>query len=1071
MALIRETVAIPVARGVNVNTPARLVDAMDLLEATNVRFPAGVGARKRRGHSGQRVRGAKSLPVGWTTPTFAAPARVETYYTGDRSIPSGWLFGFGNKELVTVNTAVAFQTSDHPDGIALGMASRDNEQLVWDGHRLLSRTDLDVVGGRFTELNAVMPALRGTPIAKDARAQTQPDCADNGIIRVAAWINGGTAYYSVVDSQLGTTIVAPTALSTASVVYVRCVPVGTWVHVLAASSTALQLEMHSVHQDTPASVVWRSLGDCNGKFDVWKQSETAFATARATDTTIQVRIHDSAGGITSNWAASIGSPPLITSVALCQDPQNGNVALVWRTSTQVLARVFTSAGATLGSTLTLASVSTAARPVAVAPRYLRTSGDEAVFNAYWDDSAGDNYIGLNRFTASAADLYTATRWHHLLGSQGFRVGERTYIWAGRRSDYQSTWVLFDEELLPVGKANYITANTPQLADYPTLASVNWYGAAPAKDRCVYHCALSYRVRVAVEPTTVGINAPAVYAEPSIHFIQLDFLPRLRFAQAGRCTYFAGAQLWAYDGKELVENGFHYGPEGVTAVGADGGSLTALGTYIYRVDLCYRNAQNEEIRSASFYTASITLTGAQQSVTLTIPTALTRRSDAYFLIFRNENAGTVWNLVNSRDPSSSLFLRNNQSVPTVGYTDSTVADAALLSREPHPNQSFQHLDPFAAPAAEVIAAGRNRLWLAGGEIPAGQVYPSRLFQPGEVPAFHGDLAIQVDRSVEEITAIGFVGEYTIFFRRNHAYIEDSPGPDNEQEGDWSDQPRLAQPALGAVGPEGLALIDQGLVFQSPAGIRLVTPGGGVLPIGQPLDSVGKTADITAAVVVSKDQEVRFYSWSGDTLVYNYQYNTWSRWTVAAAGAVRTADGLAALATPQGWFLEEAEDTWTDNGLVYKMRVRFAWLRAGGLLDFQQVRRIGACGEGTSHSIRVEVFYNEREFPEEIFEWSFPDSTNNSDTFGSTNFGDGNLGDNSALEGINFADSTWPWRRRLFRRKCSVISIAIDDNYTNGEGFTLTALALELAKKPGLDRIPWRSGTYTNTGGSGSSETGN
>lgn len=70
-----------------------------------------------------------------------------------------------------------------------------------------------------------------------------------------------------------------------------------------------------------------------------------------------------------------------------------------------------------------------------------------------------------------------------------------------------------------------------------------------------------------------------------------------------------------------------------------------------------------------------------------------------------------------------------------------------------------------------------------------------------------------------------------------------------------------------------------------------------------------------------------------------------------------------------------------------------------------------------------------------------------------------------------DRVWRARRRLLRQKCSVISIAIDDNYTDGEGFTLTALALELAKKKGLDRSPWRGGTYTNTGGSGSSETGN
>lgn len=62
-----------------------------------------------------------------------------------------------------------------------------------------------------------------------------------------------------------------------------------------------------------------------------------------------------------------------------------------------------------------------------------------------------------------------------------------------------------------------------------------------------------------------------------------------------------------------------------------------------------------------------------------------------------------------------------------------------------------------------------------------------------------------------------------------------------------------------------------------------------------------------------------------------------------------------------------------------------------------------------------------------------------------------------------DSVWRWRRRLRRRKCSVISVAIDDRYSVTEGFTLTALALEIGMMPGLDRVPWRGGTVTSPGG--------
>jgi hypothetical protein len=46
---------------------------------------------------------------------------------------------------------------------------------------------------------------------------------------------------------------------------------------------------------------------------------------------------------------------------------------------------------------------------------------------------------------------------------------------------------------------------------------------------------------------------------------------------------------------------------------------------------------------------------------------------------------------------------------------------------------------------------------------------------------------------------------------------------------------------------------------------------------------------------------------------------------------------------------------------------------------------------------------------------------------------------------------------------VVSVAIEDNYSEGPGFTLTALALEIGRKTGLDRVPWTGGSTTNRSG--------
>lgn len=1073
MALVRDTVAIPVAKGIDVNTPARLVDAQELLEAQNVRFTAKVGARKRRGMAGQPVRGAKSIPAGWTQPGFSKSDFVQPFSTDDRNFFADWLPGYGYVSSSEVaDITVPLPSSSYPDGIALGAATRDNELLTWDGNRLLSCTNLDLPGGQFTEFNAVLPSLRSEPFAKANIAQNTPDVADNGTLRVAAWVTGSRAYYSVFDSLQGTAIVAPTLLDPPDAVAVRVIPVGGWIHILIADTNTGTLQLRSLHSSTPSLLHSRTLGDCEGYFDVWKMNDTAFVVAQTQAADVAVRIFLADGSIAGTWNAGIGAG--VTSVAIAVQPVSTTFGIAWRTATQVQARCFNLDGSPNGAAVVLGAVTSATRAVAIAPKYLRANDNtDDVFNVYWDDWTTYATLNIARFTKTDGVVYSESKFHLLIGSQGFRVGDRTFIWAARNSAYQSSWILLDESLNSVGRAEYVVANTPVGTDTAhTPFSVNWHGEAPDKHRSVYHCALSTRVRVPVEQQAIGINAPAVYSEPYIKFVQLDFLPRLRSAQAGRTTYFAGAQLWAYDGAEMTEANFLLAPEDVSITNdPTAGSLVDGGIYTWRVDLCYRNAQNEEIRSASFYTTQYTLTGAT-SAKLTIPTSLTRRENAYLLIFRNEDHGTVWYLCNSRDPSSAQFLRNDQSVREVTYVDS-VSDASLISREQHTNQSVDHLDPFAAPPSEVIAAGRNRLWLAGGEITPGQIYPSRLFAAGEVPAFHADLLIEVDRTAEPITAIGFVGEYTVFFRRTHNYISDDKGPDNEMSSDWADPRRSDTAGIGALSPESVVEAAGGIVFQSAAGIRLFSPGGSIVPFGANVDKISKTMNIAATVVVGKDQEVRFYDWDGTTLVFNYLYGTWSTWTVSAAGAVLDPQsGLAVVVTPDGTFLREQEDLWTDNGAPYRMRVRFAWLRAGNLLDWQQVRRIGAVGEAAGdHSVHVEVFYNEREFAEEIFDWNYPDETQNNDTFGAGSFGDGNFGDTSAVERIQFRDVTWPWRRRLFRRKCSVISVAIDDNYTNGEGFTLTALALELAKKPGLAKLPWLGGSFNNTGSNGSSNTGN
>lgn len=998
MPLELETFAIPVTQGINVTAPARLLQPAALLEAQNSKFLRGGGAQKRRGHVASKARANKPIPPGLPSPTFDAPD-ISAPYT-NQEFPDGWVFGFGvgNRG---AEPDVALPTSDHPTiGLSFGSAQRDNETVMWDGHRLVSRSPGQNPGALLPTFNAVMPAYRSSVIAKSNLAQAESSAADTGRIRVAAWKTGTTLYYTVIDSKSGATIVPATDLEFDNVGPIRVICVGQWVHIVAHDSDDL-LHRHSVFAETPRSLTSASLGDCIGHYDLYKNNDNEWMVLRNTDgTELELTWHYASGQQNTQNFSTLN--PVVTAnpfaVAVCSHPQGDRFAVVWRGDSggdkAVLGQVYEADGTGLGETvLQIIDVTDLEKPVTVVPKYEYSADtDSELFNAFFDYVGVDTSGGfaIRRFDESSL-VFSKTQYHLYLASTAIRIGDRSLVWAGHTSTLQSSWFLLDESLGPVGRAEYITANV-NTSDPRSISQINFQDENPT----AFHGALDYRIRVASDPGTIGTNPPVVYADPSLKFYEVDVLPPLRAAQAGRSLYFAGAQVWSYDGLELVEAGFHLAPELPSAPTASGsGSGLSAGTYTYRVDLCSRNAFNEEHRSASFYTSPVVTTSGQE-VTLTINTCLTRRDNSYFLIYRNQANGTQWYLISSRDPSSADFVENDLTVDSFTYIDDgSITDAELVSQEPHPaNGGFGYIDTFTAPPCEIIASGHDRLWVAGGELAPGQVLPSRLFIPTETPGFHLGLVVQVDRYAEPITAIGFVGETRAYFRRTQTYVHQGEGPDNSSRGFW-EPVRLAYADVGAVGPESLGLITQGLLFQSPAGIRLISAGGGLTPIGTPVDSLAKTLDIRATLVCGDDQEVRFYHDDG-TLVFNYQYGVWSTWTCAARGATRHPDtGLALLVSPDAFFWAETEGAWLDNGHPYKHRIRFAWLRKGDLMDFQRIRRIGALGETDmtkEHSIHVDVYYDERDFAEETFDWSYPDpNTQNTDEFGAATFGAGAFGD--------------------------------------------------------------------------------
>lgn len=1088
-----ETVAVPLVKGLNLRARARLVEPPALLKAKNVRFPRSGGPEKRSGHSAEAIR-VLGFPAGHPTiaPVTQAPGAPNPY--GHRSLPPNWLYGFGgfdpaNLAVVTgamgttgipINIGATGELSPRPDpGVLFGAATRDDEAVVWDGFRMFSRSPSQQGAARLIPLGATacMPAVRTRTIAEVVDDQGRPDAADNGLIRVVTWTNSGSVAgdsLQIFDSKTGAALSHTYRLGGTND-YIRAIPVGSYVHVYARSTSSnavLLFVLNPYALPTATSLTATRTLDgslVNYAFDVRKVTEDLVLLATVDDTpgtgTVHCRWLQANGNDSTEFGAATFTPALgaaaglVTTVAVAVHPTTFHVGLALSQGTSTSwHRTYTPTGAAATALVVLSTTGSAQR-IATDSNYMLTDGGVPRWTVFIDtDASGTRRVYRFR-VGGASVLDTRTRHNVHLASCGFRVGERVFVWANWQSALQTTWLLLDDYLNVCGAVEHGTAFANTDAGPTTLPGVNWNSlvSVPAKDRTAFHLALPYRVRLPADGQNDD-GQVGVYSEPSVKFVEMDFLPRLRAAQAGRSTYFAGAQLWQYDGVGLHEAGFHVAPEGVTATSSGaGGSLTASGVYTWRVDLCHKNAAGEEVRSASLFwysngaTTPTALPGGHNRAVISGPTIPTRRAGSYLLVWRNETAGGAFYLVSSRDPASANFVINDwEGSPTWTFTDTT-ADSALLNSEIHPGNTPGFLQPFPAHASEVIASGRDRLWLAGGEIPPGVVAPSRLFFPGESPSFNEAVNIQMDRGIEPITAIGFTGDLSVAFRRSSILAVDSDGPDNLNQGGWS-IPRLVLTDTGAVSQESVARVDAGLVFQALGGIRLLKADSGISPVGIPVDPLAETLSVAATVVNPATQEVRFYGDVGhSTLVWSYEGGEWSEWTLTCAGAVRTSTGDVVLASHLGNFWTESTAESTDAGQPYEFLVRLGWLHGGNSGDFLRVRRVAGFGElRGQHTLRVRVYYDDRDFHGEEFTWD------TSQDLVSSMWGDGTWG--SGIWGNALGtqpDAVWRWRRRLSRQKCNALSVEFSDLADPGFSFVPVVVAFEVGRRGGLDRIPART----------------
>ena len=811
---------------------------------------------------------------------------------------------------------------------------------------------------------------------------------------------------------------------------------------------------YTIHQDgigvlSTVNILDTSIaGGIQVPFDVWKYDETKFLVAAPDGINVVKLTWVNANGsinttsFNQNFAANVSGTPYDVAVAV--HPVNNQIAIIYNDlDINVSYRLFYENGTAIIASVILEAPLASNSHIAISPSYIND-----YFHLYWDK----NSYSVTRATYEGITLIsTKTRYNTLLVSRAFRAGDKSFVWVTGNnsvpafaSNYQVTRYLMDTNLLPVTNTEYGTACIQEAQSW--LPSVNFTVSSDGVwNTLKFHGAVIYNERI--DNTTAGDGT--TFTHRAVKFYTLDFVPdKLSYAQAGKALYIAGGQLWSYDGDVLREANPSAGPVAGVGIAGAAGNLNGAG-YKYRVDFCYKNAHNEECRSISFLSPAVTPAPVNQQVTVSFSQPITRSVDGYYLVFRNATTGTVWALVSSRtDP-----LRYDETSGTKSFVDN-ISDTDLLDNEQHPANAALYLQPIAAPPCEIVTFGQNRLWVSGGELLPGTVWPSRLFAPGQTPSFNWALEFQVDKTIEPITALAFQSDYGIAFKENATYlITGNVSPNIYQ--NVAPFVQLALADRGCINFKSVSRLSKGITFQTNNGYKIVAAAGQSEDIGFPVESADGVC--IGSGIVPFDENVRFYQSDNYSLVFDYRRGLWTTFsfnTKPSAAVLSNRTGMFVLSRGQS-LLYETDDWWKDGDFDYHYTIRTAPLAAkiGG---FQRVRRVYCVGEkaGTPPPVTIRIYQDGHDWWTAQVAWDY------SSDLATTTIGQGTIGNNFIGDpvSVEFKDDIWKWRYRIEskKQKCENIAIELTDKgRLNANKWIPVAFALEIGTKAGIDRLAKRT----------------
>ncbi|MFO0253034.1 MAG: hypothetical protein ACK52V_02855 [Betaproteobacteria bacterium] len=503
--------------------------------------------------------------------------------------------------------------------------------------------------------------------------------------------------------------------------------------------------------------------------------------------------------------------------------------------------------------------------------------------------------------------------------------------------------------------------------------------------------------------------PVIFYAPRRHEVTLGLSAAGVRTQIGDATFRSGGTLWAFDGMRNVETNFRLAPEIV--VSGFGGAVSSR-TFGVAVVFEYRDAKGQIHRSAPTF-ANITTTSASLEV-IVRNTAISNKLEYSAVVYRTVANGSTF----YRAGVGVCNATTSRVTVNPDMSDATLTDNEILYT------TGGVLESAPPPAANYVFPHQNRLVLCACE-DGNEAFISREYVTGEVPYFNEAIKVRIDDGAGPIVAGASFDDKFVLFKRNSIYAFAGSGPNDVGSQNDLSLPQIVSPDVGCADPLSVIRVPQGVFFKSERGYFMLNRGLQLDYLGAEVDSF-KALPVTGAVHIPEQNQIRFYTGAGPTLVYDYYFQQWTTFTATFGVSASVWNGQAISLRSDGTAIYEDRATFLDQGQNVPLKLVTPWLRSDSLQGFQRIYEAAFLGSNLSgHTFQVRVGYDYE------------------DTYSET----------LTLASSVFTTSVEQVKVRPARQKCQSIRFEVtklNPSNTAGPGINLSGMAITVGVKGNINR---------------------